>query len=95
MRNYLKYAVVLILAVALLALGGISCSSGGGGGATPTPASPYKVGALFATTGSGANLGQPEIDTVNMMVEQINAAGGINGHPLEVVFYNTESDTAR
>jgi branched-chain amino acid transport system substrate-binding protein len=94
MRNYLKYAVVLILAVALLALGGISCSSGGGG-ATPTPKAAYKVGALFATTGSGANLGQPEIDTVNMMVEQINAAGGVNGHPLDVVFYNTESDTAR
>jgi branched-chain amino acid transport system substrate-binding protein len=94
MRNYLKYAVVLILAVALLALGGISCSSGGGG-ATPTPKAAYKVGALFATTGAGANLGQPEIDTVNMMVDQINAAGGINGHPLQVVFYDTESDTTR
>jgi branched-chain amino acid transport system substrate-binding protein len=94
MRNYLKYAVVLILAVALLALGGISCSSGGGG-ATPTPASPYKVGALFSTTGPGANLGQPEIDTVNMMVQKINASGGINGHPLDVVFYNTETDSAR
>jgi branched-chain amino acid transport system substrate-binding protein len=94
MRNYLKYAVVLILAVALLALGGISCSSGGEG-ATPTPKAAYKVGALFSTTGGGKNLGQPEIDTVNMMVEQINAAGGINGHPLEVVFYDTQTDTAR
>ena len=96
MRNYLKYAVVLVLAVALLALGGISCSSGGGGGATPTPsATPYKVGALFSTTGANSNLGLPEKETVDMMVEQINAAGGINGHPLEVVFYNTETDPAK
>jgi branched-chain amino acid transport system substrate-binding protein len=55
----------------------------------------YKVGALFSTTGAASNLGVPEEETVNMMVEQINAAGGINGHPLDVVFYNTESDTTR
>jgi branched-chain amino acid transport system substrate-binding protein len=93
MRNYLKYAVVLILVAALLALGGISCSSKVG--TTPTPKAAYKVGALFATTGAGKNLGVPEEDTVNMMVEQINAAGGINGHPLDVIFYNTESDAEK
>ena len=104
MRNYLKYAVVLVLVAALLALGGISCS-GGEEEATPTPAATaiptatpkaaYKVGALFSTTGGGSNLGDPEEKTVNMMVEQINAAGGINGHQLEIVFYNTETSTER
>jgi branched-chain amino acid transport system substrate-binding protein len=98
MRNYLKYAVVLTLLAALLALGGVSCS-GGEEEATPTPAATpkaaYKVGALFATTGSGSNLGVPEQETVDMMVEQINAAGGINGHPLEVIFYNTESNAEK
>jgi branched-chain amino acid transport system substrate-binding protein len=104
MRNYLKYAVVLVLVVALLALGGISCS-GGEEEATPTPAATlaptatpkaaYKVGALFSTTGGGSNLGDPEEKTVNMMVEQINAAGGINGHPLEVIFYNTETSSEK
>ncbi len=94
MRNYLKYAVVLILVVALLALGGISCSSGGGG-ATPTPAAtPYKVGALFANSGNNYPLGQPEWQTVEMMEKQINDAGGINGHPLDVIMYDTASDTA-
>jgi branched-chain amino acid transport system substrate-binding protein len=96
MRNYLKYAVVLVLVVALLALGGISCSQGEKE-ATPTatPKAAYKVGALFSTTGSNSNLGLPEKETVDMMVEKINAAGGINGHLLEVVFYNTESDAAK
>jgi branched-chain amino acid transport system substrate-binding protein len=87
MRNYLKYAVVLVLVAALLALGGISCSKG--------EKEAYKVGALFSTTGANSNLGLPEKETVDMMVEQINAAGGINGHPLEVVFYNTETDPAK
>ncbi len=94
MRNYLKFVVVLTLLAAILALGGISCS--GGEEATPTPtATPkaaYKVGAVFSTTGPNSNLGRPEKLTVDMMVEKINAAGGINGHPLEVVFYNTESE---
>lgn len=96
MRNYLKYAVVLVLAVALLALGGISCSSGGGGGATPTPsAAPYKVGAIFALTWFNSPLGDPQKPTVDMMVEQINGGGGINGHRLEVTVYNNESDTVK
>jgi len=96
MRNYLKYAVVLVLVVALLALGGISCSQGEKE-ATPTatPKAAYKVGALFSTTGSNSNLGLPEKETVDMMVAKINAAGGVNGHPLEVVFYNTETDAAK
>ena len=98
MRNYLKYAVVLVLVAALLALGGISCS-GGEEEATPTPAATakaaYKVGAIFSTTGANSNLGLPEQETVDMMVEEINAAGGINGHPLELIFYNTETDAAK
>ncbi len=98
MRNYLKYAVVLVLVAALLALGGISCS-GGEEETTPTPtATPkaaYKVGALFSITGANSNLGLPEKETVDMMVEKINAAGGVNGHRLEVIFYDTETDPAK
>jgi len=96
MRNYLKYAVVLFLVVALLALGGIGCSTKEQGGATPTPAAePYKVGALFANSGNNQPLGQPEVETVKMMVKKINDAGGVNGHPLNVIMYDTESDTAK
>jgi len=95
MRNYLKYAVVLFLVVALLALGGIGCSTKEEGGATPTPAlTPYKVGAIFANSGNNQPLGDPEVKTVLMMEKQINDAGGINGHPLDLIWYDTTSDTA-
>lgn len=50
---------------------------------------PYKVGALFAVTGPASWLGDPEKKTVDMIVEQINKAGGINGHPLEVIVEDT------
>jgi branched-chain amino acid transport system substrate-binding protein len=95
MRNYLKYAVVLFLVAAVLALGSIGCSTKEEGGATPTPAlTPYKVGALFASSGFNSTLGQTQKPTVEMLVDQINKAGGINGHPLEVIIYDTKSDTA-
>lgn len=65
--------------------------------AQPTPASkdPYRVGALFAVTGFNSPLGTPERDTAKMLEEQINAKGGINGHKLEVVAYDTESDETK
>ncbi len=55
----------------------------------------YVVGAIFSTTGGASDLGVPEERTVNMIVDQINEDGGINGHPLRVVFYNDESDSVK
>lgn len=53
---------------------------------------PYKIGALFAVTGPASFLGEPEKNTALMLQEQINKAGGINGHPLEVIIEDTKSD---
>ncbi len=53
----------------------------------------YKVGAVFSVTGRASFLGDPEKKTAMMLAEQINAAGGINGHPLELVVYDDEGNT--
>ena len=53
---------------------------------------PYKIGALFAVTGPASFLGEPEKNTAVMLQEQINKAGGINGHPLEIIIEDTKSD---
>ncbi len=58
-------------------------------------AEPYKVGAVFAVTGPASWLGEPEKNTVKMIEEQINAQGGINGHPLEVIVEDTVGDEAK
>jgi branched-chain amino acid transport system substrate-binding protein len=52
----------------------------------------YKVGAVFSVTGRGEFLGDPELKTVGMISEKVNKAGGINGHPLEVIVYDDKSD---
>lgn len=59
------------------------------------PAVAYKVGAIFAITGPAAWLGTPERNTAKMIEEEINAAGGINGHPLEIIIEDTVGDATR
>jgi branched-chain amino acid transport system substrate-binding protein len=49
---------------------------------------PYVIGAIFTVTGDNAPLGVPERETVEMLVKQINAKGGIKGHPIKVEFYD-------
>lgn len=60
---------------------------------TLTPArEPYVIGAFFSITGPAAPLGTPERDTLLMLAEEINAAGGINGHELKVIIEDDGSD---
>lgn len=56
---------------------------------------PYKVGAVFAITGTASFLGEPEKKTAEMIAEEINAQGGINGHPLQLIIYDDESDATK
>ena len=60
-----------------------------------TAAEPYKIGAVFAITGPAAWLGEPERNTVKMVEEQINAQGGINGHPIEIIVEDTVGEEAK
>jgi len=44
-----------------------------------------KIGAILSVTGPASFLGAPEAKTLEMMVEDINAKGGINGSKVELV----------
>jgi branched-chain amino acid transport system substrate-binding protein len=58
-------------------------------------AAPIKIGALFAVTGPAAFLGEPERNSAKMVVDEINAAGGIKGRKLELVSYDTAGDATK
>ncbi len=53
---------------------------------------PIKIGALFAITGAASSLGEPERDTALLLQEQINAAGGVLGRPLQIIIRDTQSE---
>ncbi|MCF8130251.1 MAG: ABC transporter substrate-binding protein [Deltaproteobacteria bacterium] len=56
---------------------------------------PYRIGALFAVTGPASFLGGPERNTAEMVKDMINASGGINGHPIELIVYDTEANATK
>ena len=68
----------------LVALGAISLSA---------PASAeIRLGASVSATGPAAFLGDPEAKTIEMLVEQMNEAGGINGEKIELFLYDDGGD---
>jgi branched-chain amino acid transport system substrate-binding protein len=51
-----------------------------------------KIGSVLSVTGPAAFLGDPELKTMQMYVEDINKKGGVLGRQLELVHYDDGSD---
>ena len=51
-------------------------------------ADPIKIGSFLSASGPAAFLGDPEKKVLELYVDKINAAGGINGRPLELIVYD-------
>lgn len=50
---------------------------------------PLKIGALFSITGPASFLGAPEEKTARMLIEKLNASGGINGRKVQLIIKDT------
>ncbi|MCB1904100.1 MAG: ABC transporter substrate-binding protein [Gammaproteobacteria bacterium] len=48
-----------------------------------------KVGTFLAVTGPASFLGDPELKTLQMYVEEVNAGGGVDGRQVELIHYDT------
>jgi branched-chain amino acid transport system substrate-binding protein len=63
--------------------------------ATVMAAPTIKIGALFSITGPPSFLGEPERNSAQMVVDEINKAGGIKGSKIELVVYDTQGDATK
>jgi len=54
-----------------------------------------RIGTLFATSGRASFLGMPEKQTVDMLAEAYNKAGGLNGEKIKVYHYDTQGQAER
>jgi len=54
-----------------------------------------KIGAILAVTGPASNLGAPEARTLQMLVEDINGKGGIDGKVIELLLKDSGSSPER
>ncbi|HTE85849.1 MAG TPA: ABC transporter substrate-binding protein, partial [Dehalococcoidia bacterium] len=86
----------LVSACALLAAcgGGANKPASSSSGAKAPSGSPIKLGVMADLNGTSAPVGSSIRLGTDLAVDQINAAGGINGHPLEVTFVDPKSDPA-
>lgn len=55
-------------------------------------ADPIKIGSVLSITGPAAFLGDPQLKTLQLYIEEINKKGGVLGRPLELVHYDDGSD---
>ncbi|MEJ2091204.1 MAG: ABC transporter substrate-binding protein [Syntrophobacterales bacterium] len=56
---------------------------------------PIVIGGIFSITGPASYLGEPERNTLQMMVADINAKGGIKGRPVKAVIYDSEANVTK
>ncbi|ANB56507.1 receptor ligand binding region family protein [Anoxybacillus sp. B7M1] len=55
-------------------------------------ASEYVIGAIYSKTGPNSPLGEPEWNATQLIVDKINAEGGINGVPIRLILADDESN---
>jgi len=79
----------LVLTAATLATAACSSSATAGGGSGTDP---VYFGVSSATTGQYAQYGQQFKEAFDLAVEQVNAAGGINGRPVALKYEDSQSD---
>jgi branched-chain amino acid transport system substrate-binding protein len=84
MRSSLRLAAVTLgLALIVSAAPGRPVAAAG---------EPYVIGAIVSESGPGATLGRPEADSIQLAVDEINKAGGINGRPIKLTILDDQSD---
>jgi len=81
--------IALIITAALLLSG---CAGSKDAGKTSAGNEPYRIGAVIDISGPSSSLGVPERNTLQMLADKVNAAGGVNGHPLELTILDNKSD---
>jgi branched-chain amino acid transport system substrate-binding protein len=78
------FRALCVLMVSMLAVFSYSCRSQEQGQVT--------IGAVLSMTGSASVWGENSKNGIELAVEELNAAGGINGKPIRVVYEDSKSE---
>ncbi len=65
--------------------------TGASTGGVRAAAEPYLVGAIVSESGPASTLGRPAADSIQLGVDELNAAGGINGRRIDLKIIDDES----
>jgi len=85
-----RITISLISVLALLTLiFAAGCSSQS---PTSKEGDPINIGAVLDISGPSSSLGIPERDTLQMLTDQLNAKGGINGRQVKLIVLDNKSE---
>lgn len=81
-----------VAAIAAIALSLSLAACGGGGGASNSDV--IRIGVNYELSGQVATYGDASVKGIEMAIEEINAAGGIDGKQIEAIKYDNKSEPA-
>ena len=84
-----------ILSVALVAVMVCATLVGCGNSGSTASGDVFKIGGIGPTTGDAASYGLAVKNGIQITVDEINAAGGINGYQIEYKFEDDENDAEK
>ena len=88
MKKYLKWLIVLTLAISLIAVGAISCDDE----EEEESITPLKIGQLNSFTGDLSDFGKAHRNSAQLAIDHINQAGGVLGTRTAVVARDTATN---
>ena len=91
----LKKAASVALASALVLSMAACGSNGGNSDGGSSDADTFKIGGIGPTTGDNAIYGTAVKNGIQLAVDEINEAGGINGYQIEYQFEDDQSDSEK
>src|SRR5919202_537299 len=92
MRRGRGVAIGALLAAAAVA---VAVFAGTGAAAKPAKGKPIVIGAAIDLTKGMAPFDAPALTAAQIQIKRINAAGGVNGRPLQLKFINDQLDPAK
>jgi len=86
-----KLPMILLCTLVAVSLSVVGC----GKQTVDASKSVYKIGAVLSLSGPAAPLGLPEQNSLLMLQDQLNASTGVNGHKVQFLIEDDESNPAK
>ena len=95
MKRFISMAMAVLMALSLVGCGGSDSGAGSSSAASGTTSGEggtIKIGLLANTSDANANYGNAVKNGAMLYIDEINAAGGVNGKQIEVIAYDDKGD---
>lgn len=93
MKKSTKLASVVLAAA--MVMSSLTACGGSSAGSANADATTFKIGGIGPITGGAAVYGQAVMNGAQIAIDEINAAGGINGYQIEYNFQDDEHDVEK